>query len=57
MATTGNVELDGFVAKYTNEIAALTYALFDRLRVPILAPRSLPTIIKPRSAFDARTAH
>lgn len=29
MATTGNAELDGFVAEYTHEIAALTNALFD----------------------------
>ena len=33
--TTGNSELDGFIAEYTPEIAALTYALFDRLQARI----------------------
>lgn len=45
MATTGNVELDGFVAKYTHEVAALTNAILDRLRALSWAPRSLPTTL------------
>lgn len=32
MATSGNAELDGFIAKYTPEVAALTHALFARMR-------------------------
>lgn len=35
MATTGDAELDGFIAEYAPEIAALTHALFDRLNARI----------------------
>jgi hypothetical protein len=32
MISSGNKELDGFIAKYTPEIAALTHALFAKMR-------------------------
>lgn len=32
MSSTGNAELDGFIAKYTPEIASLTHTLLARLR-------------------------
>lgn len=35
MATSGNAELDGFIAKYTPEVAALAHALLQRMRVRI----------------------
>ena len=35
MGSTGNAELDGFIAKYTPEIAALTHALIARMRARI----------------------
>lgn len=31
--TSGNAELDGFIAKYTPEVAALTHALIAKMRV------------------------
>lgn len=37
MATTGDAELDDFIAVYTPEIAALTHAFFDRLKAHIPA--------------------
>lgn len=35
MTTTGNIQLDGFIADYSPEIAALTHMLFDRLQARI----------------------
>lgn len=35
MPTTGHAELDGYIAAYTPEIAALTHASFDRLKARI----------------------
>ena len=32
MAASGNAELDGFIAKYTPDLAAQTHALFARMR-------------------------
>ena len=35
MATSGNAELDGFIAKFTPEVAALTHALLEKTRVQL----------------------
>lgn len=35
MATTGNGELDGFIAKYTPEVEALAHALLAGVRARI----------------------
>ncbi len=35
MTTTGNMELDGFIERYTPEVASLTFACFDKIRARI----------------------